>query len=133
LRWFIPGGARKAFAVDPREADKLAERLTRVGQETFVGVLPRLGADGDLQRQYAPSSVLWADCDTQRSVAKLDLFAPAPTCIVLTGGIDGFTPRCHAYWLLDERVPAGDITRHARRPAAAPGARPASPHPARGP
>jgi hypothetical protein len=115
LRWFIGRGARKAFCVDPRHADEVAERAIRVGHETFFGVLPRLGSDGERQRQYAPGSVLWADCDSERSVVKLDMFEPSPTCVVLSGGLDGATPREHAYWLLDERVPADEISSHVRR------------------
>jgi len=118
VRWFTPNGARKAFAVDPRDADEIAERAIRAGHETFGGVLPRLGSDGERQRQYAPSSVLWADCDTERSVAKSAMFDPPPTCVLLSGGFDGFTPRQHVYWLLDERVPADEIARHVRRLAA---------------
>jgi hypothetical protein len=116
LRWFIAGGgARKAFFVDPREADAHADRLIRAGHETFVGVLPRLGADGERQRQYVPSSVLFTDHDTERSVAKLDLFQPPPGVVVLSGGLDGFTAKRHAYWPLEQRVGAEEIGRHLRR------------------
>jgi hypothetical protein len=131
LRWFTPAGARKAFAVDPRDADEKAERLTRAGHETFVGVLPRVGADGDRQRQYVSASALWADCDSERSVAKLDLFAPPPTCVVFSGGLDGFTLRRHAYWHLRERVAAEQIGRHVCRLAAHLEADMASTEPAR--
>jgi hypothetical protein len=117
LRWFTPGGARKAFYVDPRDADGFAECLT-LEFEVFVGVLPRLGEYGGCQRQYAPGSVLWADCDSERSVVRLETFEPSPTCVVLSGGLEVFAARRHAYWLLDERVPADEITRYVRRLAA---------------
>jgi hypothetical protein len=115
LRWFTGSGASKAFFVDPVEADAHSDRLTRAGYETFVGVLPRLGADGERQRQYAPSSVLFTDHDTERSVAKLDLFQPPPGVVVLSGGLDGFTAKRHAYWPLEQRVGAEEIGRHLRR------------------
>jgi hypothetical protein len=116
LRCFPRNGSpRKAFCVDPRDADDLAERLTREGHELFVGALPRLGADGELQRRYASSATLFTDSDTARSVAKHAMFEPAPTCVVLTGGMDGFTPRRQCYWHLRERVPADEISAHVRR------------------
>jgi hypothetical protein len=105
---------RKLFADSPAEANEAASRLTGRA-DVYVGMLPRLGRDGEDQRRYAPARLLWVDSDTERSVRKLWLFDPTPTAIVRSGGVDGDTPKRHAYWLLAEPLPAEDVKRHALR------------------
>jgi hypothetical protein len=43
------------------------------------------------------------------------MFQPEPTATVLSGGMDGDTPKRHAYWALVDPLPAADIPRHALR------------------
>ena len=107
-------GWDKRFAESPAEADEAAARLTRRA-DVYVGMLPRLGRTGDEQRRYAPTRVLWADCDTGRSVRKLELFESTPTAVVRSGGVDGATAKRHGYWLLAEPLATEDVRRHALR------------------
>jgi hypothetical protein len=107
-RWF------KVFCDTPQEADDQAHRLT-AGNDVFVGLLPRLGSGGDDQRRYAPGRMLWADCDSDRAVRKLDMFEPAPTLRVRSGGMDGATAKRHAYWVVETPVSAEDVRRHELR------------------
>jgi hypothetical protein len=108
------GRWHKRFADTPAEADEAASRLTRHA-DVFVGVLPRLGRSGEDERRYAPSRVLWCDCDSVRSVGKLMMFEPTPTAIVHSGGVDGDTPKCHGYWALTAPLAANEVERHALR------------------
>ena len=99
------GGWCKEWATTPEQADDHAARLTAGRHDVYAGMLPRIGRTGDDQRRYAPSRVLFADCDTARSVRKLDMFEPTPTATVQSGGVDGDTRKVHAYWLLESRSP----------------------------
>lgn len=105
---------RKRWADTPAEADELAARLTRRA-DVYVGVLPRLGRDGEDQCRYAPARVLWADCDSDRSARKLALFEPTATAVIHSGGMDGETPRRYGWWALSEPLPADDVRRHTLR------------------
>lgn len=105
----------KDWADTPQEADEHAHRRTTAGHDVYVGLLPRLGRDGEDQRRYAPGRSLWADCDTARSSRKGLLFEPEPTAIVRSGGIDGGEPKRHLYWLVQESIAPGDVKRHALR------------------
>ena len=105
----------KRWASTPEHADELAHAGVAAGQDVYVGVVPRLGHRGDQQRQYAPSCVLWADCDSARAVRKLELFDPPPTATVLSGGVDGATAKRHGYWHLAQPLPAAEVRRHALR------------------
>jgi hypothetical protein len=109
------GAWLKHWASTPEHADQVAHACAAAGPDVYVGVAPRLGRRGDQQRQYAPSCVLWADCDSARAVRKLELFEPAPTATVLSGGFDGQTPKRHAYWRLAAPLPAAEVRRHALR------------------
>jgi hypothetical protein len=116
LRSRQPDGTwRKDFAATPERADELARRRILDGRDVYVGVLPRLGRSGDAQRRYAPARALWADCDSARAVRKLTLFEPEPTAIDESGGVDGDTPKLHAYWWLTSPLAAADVRRHALR------------------
>lgn len=108
----------KHWARTPEDADELSHAYTRAGQDVYVGLAPRLGRTGDDQRRYAPLCMLWADLDRARSVDKLDLFEPEPTAVVLSGGVDGDTPKRHTYWRLTEPLPADRARGHLRRLAA---------------
>lgn len=80
-----------------------SEIVQRSGaEEIWVGVLARHpNADGEIgsgKEFVVPSRVLWADCDSQRSLQKLREFGARPHLVVRSGG------GAHAYWLLDEEI-----------------------------
>ncbi len=77
-----------------------AEIARRARQsDVYIGVLPR-ARQASRRSDLAPiGSVLWADCDTTRSLAVLASFAPAPSIVIATGN------GRHGYWLLREAVP----------------------------
>jgi hypothetical protein len=115
LRCRRPDGSwRKHWAGTPERADELADAYARAG-DVYVGIAPRLARTGDDQRRYAPLCVLAADCDSARAAAKLDLFEPEPTAVVLSGGVDGDTPKRHAYWRLTEPLAVEEARRHLLR------------------
>jgi hypothetical protein len=114
LRRYDRGRWLKDFARSPDQADELAHRHTTVGADVYVGLLPRLGRDGDDQRRYAPAQALAADCDSVRAVRNLEAYEPQPTAIVRSGGRDGDTPKQHAYWATPP-IPADQYRRHALR------------------
>ncbi len=89
----------KDFADPPAQAGELAGRRIVERQDVFVGVLPRMGRTSDAERRYVPTNVLWADV-TPSAVRKLELFEPTPTAVVRSDGVDGKTPKLHAYWRL---------------------------------
>jgi len=109
VRWL------KRWARTPHQADAHAARLSACGHDVFVGLLPRVGRSGDAEREYAPSRVLWAECDLARASRKLLMFEPTPTAIVRSGGVDGGEPKRHGYWLLDRALPREDVHRHVLR------------------
>jgi hypothetical protein len=116
LRHRRPDGTwRKDWAQTPERADELANRRTAEGCDVYVGALPRLGRRFDQQRVYLPARALPVDCDSARSVRKLELFEPPPTAIVTSGGVDGDTPKRHAWWALATPLAAGDVKRHLQR------------------
>jgi hypothetical protein len=106
---------RKRWAQGAAAADAIAASLTPRGVDVHVGMAPRLGRQGADERRYAPLRVLWADCDTERSVARLGMFEPPPTGAVLSGGIDGSVRKRHAWWALTDPMPADDARRHLLR------------------
>ena len=106
---------RKRWCRTPADADRVAASLTGRGVDLYVGMLPRLGRTGPQERQYAPSRVLWADCDTARSVHKLADFEPGPTLAWRSGGREGGIDKRHAVWLLEEPVPSHELRPHLLR------------------
>lgn len=102
---------RKRWADSAEQADEIAHDETRhTGRDVYVGVAPRRG-----QRRYAPMRALYVDCDSARAVRALELFEPSPTAIVRSGGVDGDTPKKHAYWALAQPLAAEDVPRHVLR------------------
>ena len=106
---------RKAWVTTPQEADERAHELTTAGHDVYVGMAPRIGFTGPRATMYAPSRVLWVDCDAARAVHALDLFEPQPTIRVLSGGIDAGVAKTHAVWWLRRPLPADDVKRHNQR------------------
>lgn len=108
------GDWRKRWGATPEQADAIAARFQQ-RFDVYVGVLPRLGRDGEDQRRYAPSRVVWAECDLARASRKALMFEPTPTAIVLSGGVDGDELKRHVYWALDEPLLSEDVRRHTLR------------------
>jgi hypothetical protein len=85
--------------------------------EVFVGVVPRsrrCGGKADLVPRW---NVVWADCDTPKSVAALEDFRPAAQMIVASSA-----GRRHAYWFLSGTVGVDCVESINRRLAVAIGA-----------
>ena len=86
----------------------IAHRATKT--DIYVGVLPRRRRAGTRNDVVDRASVLWADCDSPKSVATLAEFVPQPSMIVASGS----RANRHAYWLLG--TPATlDVIEHANR------------------
>jgi hypothetical protein len=102
VRSRVPGGemVQEFFAVE--KVDEAVAYAGRVGQsaDTFVGMGVRSRREG---RAEAVNWVwwLWADCDTDESLDRLQTFEPKPSIVVRSGGMtDLGRPKVHAYWPL---------------------------------
>lgn len=67
--------------------------------DVYVGAAPRTSKHGG-RDAIAYANVLWADCDTKASVAKLAKFTPRPSMVIFSGS--GYN--AHAWWALDSPV-----------------------------
>lgn len=81
------------------EDPSTAETITQLGEHTdvYVGVGAREQHRGR-REDVAPTSMLWADCDTPQSIQALHEFSPPPTMVVKSGSGEN----AHAYWALTE-------------------------------
>lgn len=70
------------------------------------------------REDLAPTALLWADCDTPRSLAVLNALEPRPTMIVASGS----EQHAHAYWTLTRPMPVEQLQQANRRLAAVLGA-----------
>lgn len=68
--------------------------------DVYVGVLPRVRRGGKRDDLVPAGMVLWADCDTTSSLAKLRSVVRQPSVTVASGTRGNL----HAYWLLGEPV-----------------------------
>jgi hypothetical protein len=131
LRCRLPTGKwTKRWARTAGDADEIAASMTRHA-DVYVGMLPRLGRDGDQACRYAAGRLLWSDLDSRRANANLDAFDPGPTMTMLSGGLDGDVPRRYGFWALAEPIEPEEARRHTRRLAHCLGADMASAEPAR--
>ena len=85
--------------------------------DVYVGVVPRRRRGGRRDDLLRHASVVWVDCDTDKSVAALDAFRPPPAIVVATGS----GKNRHAYWLLRDAVELDVIEQTNRRLATAVG------------
>lgn len=95
--------------------------------DVYVGVLPRVRRGGKRDDLVPAGMVLWADCDTTSSLAKLRSVVRQPSVTVASGTRGNL----HAYWLLGEPVSIDLIEAANRRLAQVLGADAASADPAR--
>lgn len=110
-------GLTRVF-IDAKAPDA-ASTITRIGRHTdvYVGCAMRIRRRGT-RDDLAPTALLWADCDTPRSLAALNVFEPTPTMIVASGS----EQHAHAYWTLTRPLPVEQLQHANRRLAAALGA-----------
>jgi len=110
-------GMRQRFfdAHEPQAAAMVATVLAQTG-DVYVGCAPRRQRAGDKQA-VAHGWVLWVDCDDSQSIQALERFEPQPVIVVRTSARG-----VHAYWPLEQPLPAGELERANRRLAHALGA-----------
>lgn len=111
LRWRRPdGGMGRCFHPAAR-ARTLEDTARTIGARTdlYVGCAPRRrrhgGADA-IERTW----VLWADCDGPNATRALMSFTPAPSIVIATSA-----GHAHAWWALQEPLPARWATPANRR------------------
>lgn len=120
LRYRIPdrvGMRQEWFSASSRQIPYVVERLKELREktDTYLGVAPRLERSGSAQA-VRHSHVLWADCDTDRAMAALKAFDPAPSLVVASGSGQ------HAYWPLMDPLNVRWVEQANRRVAWALGA-----------
>jgi CHC2 zinc finger/RepB DNA-primase from phage plasmid len=116
----------RAFFPVHETAAAAAEIARRTRQsDVYIGVLPRARQASRRSDLALLGSVLWADCDTPRSVGALANFVPSPSVVVASG-----TGR-HGYWLLCEPIPIETVEAANRRLAQMLGADPSCADPGR--
>jgi hypothetical protein len=91
---------RRYFFEDATEL--VARACDHDDHDVYVAAAVRARRDGS-KRGVDHSWVLWADCDSPLSEMKLIKFEPPPTLIVNSGG------GMHAWWRLEEPLPAEQI------------------------
>jgi hypothetical protein len=84
-----------------------ADELLELGARTdvYVGCAPRLRPAGD-RTALGRVWTLWADCDGDESVARLEELAPAPAVVVRSGT----GANVHAYWPLVRPLAPAEAT-----------------------
>jgi len=117
VRYRTTGHGLARVFIDARAPDA-ASIVTQIGRETdvYVGCAMRVRRRGT-REDLAPTALLWADCDTPRSLAALNEFEPRPTMIVASS-----QDHAHAYWTLTEPMPVDQLQHANRRLARALGA-----------
>jgi CHC2 zinc finger len=115
VRFRVHSGMAQRFVPAVRQDEVVDTVLSLASRtEVFVGVLPRARPGGRVADVVTHSTVVWADCDTPRSVVQLASFLVRPSMVVASGS----DHHCHAYWLLHEPVKL-DILEHLNRRLAA--------------
>jgi hypothetical protein len=119
VRWRHEDGMRRRVFRASDELPAAVRAILELGARTdlYVGCAPRTGGAGGLDA-VARAWVLWADCDSLRSVAALQAFRPAPAILVRSGSGENR----HAYWTLTGPVDAEAASDGNRRLAHALGA-----------
>jgi hypothetical protein len=118
VRYRTKGHALARTFIDAKAPDA-ASVITKIGRQTdvYVGCAMRVRRRGT-RADLAPTALLWADCDTPRSLAALKAFEPRPTMIVASGS----SQHAHAYWTLTQPLPVEQLQHANRRIASVLGA-----------
>ena len=109
------GGMRQRFLDKPQAAATAATVLSQTG-DVYVGCAPRsrrAGGKDAVQHGWT----LWVDCDDAVAINALEHFEPQPAMLVRTSARG-----LHAYWPLEQPLPAAELERANRRLAFALGA-----------
>ncbi|HTC59556.1 MAG TPA: DNA-primase RepB domain-containing protein [Solirubrobacteraceae bacterium] len=96
IRYRKPDGRFSRIFLHARDT-RAARRITKLGQhsDVYVGCALRVRPRGT-RRDLAPTALLWADCDSARSLAAARAFTPQASMIVASGSLG----HAHAYWQL---------------------------------
>lgn len=112
LRWRVANEplARRFLAAS--QLDRISAVIVQLAAhgEVFIGVLARARRSGTRTDVQPLGAVLWADCDTARSIAALARFRLPPSVVVASS-----RHRRHAYWLLCQPVSLARIEQLNRR------------------
>jgi hypothetical protein len=108
-------GMRQRFFDKPQAAAVAATVLSQTG-DVYVGCAPRSRRAGG-KDAVEHGWVLWVDCDDPQAIGALGRFDPQPAIVVRTSGRG-----LHAYWPLEQPLPAAQLERAKRRLAYALGA-----------
>jgi hypothetical protein len=108
-------GMRQRFFHKPQAAAVAATVLSQTG-DVYVGCAPRSRRAGG-KDAVEHGWVLWVDCDDPQAISALGRFDPQPGIVVRTSGRG-----LHAYWPLEQPLPAAELERANRRLAYALGA-----------
>jgi hypothetical protein len=106
----LPSGAQHWLPVRDLHGavTKIAELRER--ENVHVGVCPRIRQEGTaaaVERAWS----LWADCDTDEAVGRLQRFRPLPSILVRSGSAN----HLHAYWPLRQPLSSAWVQRANRR------------------
>jgi RepB DNA-primase from phage plasmid len=114
IRPLSPVGRQEFIPVRDLTAAVAAVESLRDRHEVFIGAAPRVRPEG--KAAAVPwFYTLFADCDSPDAVERLRAFRPVPS-IVVRSGTGG---RLHAYWPLQQPIPAAWAPRANRRLALA--------------
>jgi hypothetical protein len=103
-------GMRQRFfdARTPNAAAMAATVLSRQG-DVYVGCAPRSERSGG-KDAIEGGWTLWVDCDDETAIGALEAFEPQPAIVVRTS-----RRGLHAYWPLEQPLPAAELERANRR------------------
>lgn len=116
LRYRVPAGGMGQRFFDVARPDAAAAAITALAREhdVYIGPAPRSRRAGT-RDAVAPGWTLWADCDDEPSLARLETVVPQPAILVRSGSGNNR----HAYWPLTTAVAPAELEQANRRLAAA--------------
>jgi hypothetical protein len=111
IRAKVPGGGMRAEFCAVEKVASAVKYALQVGQsaDTFVGMAVRSRPEGSAEA-VDRVWILWADCDTDEALDRLQTFEPKPSIVVRSGGVTAQgRPRLHAYWPLKAPLERSEV------------------------
>ena len=99
-------GARASEFIPINQPERAAERAERLGRgcDVYFSAIPRM-RKGRTAGDVGLAPACWADLDSPEAVDALGKLEAPPSIVVATGSGENR----HAYWLLDDPVPAEEV------------------------